>query len=143
METIDLYKLAEKEQIKFLYRKNKDTDGLYCNNCILLNISILNTKKEKEVLAEELGHHFVGVSPTPPFSDEYYIKLIRSKNEFKAKKWLINQVIPFDTLKCFLRQNMSKYDIAEEMDVSASLIEDAFTIYEDKLKDGDINLDYI
>lgn len=142
METIDLYKIAEKEKIDFLYKNIDDADGAYCNSCILLNKSILNSPREKEVLAEELGHHFMGVSPTPPFSTDYYNKLIRSKNEFKARKWLINQVIPFDTLKRFLKQNMSKYDIAEEMDVSASLVEDAFNIYEDKLKDGDINLDY-
>lgn len=133
METLDLYKLAEKENIGFLYDKNDDTDGLYCNNCIMLNVSILNTKKEKEVLAEELGHHFMGVSPTPPFSDNYYDKLIRSKNEYKAKKWLINQVIPFDTLKSFLKQNMSKYDIADKLDISVSLVEDAFNIYKESL----------
>ncbi|MGN1012252.1 MAG: ImmA/IrrE family metallo-endopeptidase [Clostridia bacterium] len=143
METLDLYKLAENEKIRFYYDLSPDYDGLYCNNCIMLNVSILNTKKEKEVLAEELGHHFMGVSPTPPFSTDYYTKLIRSKNEYKAKKWLINEIIPLNTLKSFLNQNMNKYDIAEELNVSASLVEDAFNIYEDKLKDGDINLDYI
>ncbi len=143
METLDLYKLAEKENIDFYYDdKMKNCNSTYFNDCILINKKIINTGIEKEVLAEELGHHFVGVSPSPPFSTDYYNKLIRSKNEFKAKKWLINQVIPFDTLKRFLKQNMSKYDIAEEMDVSASLVEEALNIYEDKLKDGDINLDY-
>ena len=133
METLDLYALAEKENINFFYKKSKDTDGLYLNGCIMLNISILNTKKEKEVLAEELGHHFTGVSPTPPFSTDYYNKLVRSKNEFRAKKWLVNQIIPFDTLKQFLRQNMSKYDIANELDISVSLVEDAFNIYTENL----------
>lgn len=143
METLDLYALAEKENINFFYKKSKDTDGLYLNGCIMLNISILNTKKEKEVLAEELGHHFMGVSPTPPFSTDYYNKLIRSKNEYKAKKWLINEIIPLNTLKTFLKQNMDIYDIAEELNVSASLVEDAFNIYEDKIKECDIDLDYI
>ena len=143
METLDLYALAEKENINFFYKKSKDTDGLYLNGCIMLNISILNTKKEKEVLAEELGHHFTGVSPTPPFSTDYYNKLIRSKNEYKAKKWLINEIIPLNTLKTFLKQNMDIYDIAEELNVSASLVEDAFNIYENKLKECDIDLDYI
>ncbi len=141
MEILDLYKIAEKEHINFLYRKTNDMNGLYFNNCIMLNISILNTKKEKEVLAEELGHHFTGVSPTLPFSTDYYNKLVRSKNEYKAKKWLVKEIIPLDILKRFLKQNMSKYDIADELNVDASLIEDAFYIYEDKLKDGD-NLEY-
>lgn len=143
METLDLYKIAENEKINIYFHNFKDLNGLFCLGDIYLNKKILNTKKEKETLAEELGHYFSGVLPTPPFSTEYYIKLIRSKNEFKAKKWLINQIIPFDTLKRFLKQNMSKYDIAEEMDISASLVEDALYIYEDKLKGGHINLDYI
>lgn len=143
METLDLYKLAENEKINIYFYNFKDLNGLFALGDIYLNKKILNTYKEKEVLAEELGHYFSGVLPTPPFSTEYYIKLIRSKNEFKAKKWLINQVIPFDTLKRFLKKNMNKYDIAEELNVSASLVEDAFYIYEDKLKECDINLDYI
>ncbi len=133
METIDLYKIAEKEKIEFLYKNIDDADGAYCNKCILLNKAILNGPKEKEVLAEELGHHFMGVSPTPPFSTDYYNKLIRSKNEYKAKKWLINQVIPFDTLKRFLKQNMSKYDIAEELDVRASLVDEAIELYKNNI----------
>lgn len=133
MEALDLYILVEKEEISFHYCNLKDCNGLYYNNCILLNKKIMNTNKEKEVLAEELAHHFTGVSPTLPFSTDYYNKLIRSKNEFKAKKWLINEIIPFDTLKRFFRQNMNKYDIAEELDISVSLVEDAFNIYKENL----------
>ena len=81
------------------------------------------------VLAEELGHYFTGVYSTPPFSTEYYYKLLRSKNEFKARKWMISNLIPFSSLKRFLGANYSKYDIAEELDVDVSLVEDAFYIY--------------
>lgn len=129
METLDLYKLAENEKITITFMNFKDLDGLYFNNNICLNKKIINTNKERMVLAEELGHYFSGVSPTPPFSNDYYIKLIRSKNEFKAKKWLINEIIPFNTLKHLLKQNMSKYDIAEELNVDASLIDDALKLY--------------
>ncbi len=144
MEILDLYNLAEKENINFYYDdRMKKCNSTYYNNCILINKKIINTNIEKEVLAEELGHHFMGVSPTPPFSTDYYNKLIRSKNEYKAKKWLINEIIPLNTLKTFLKQNMDIYDIAEELNVSASLVEDAFNIYEDKIKECDIDLDYI
>ena len=129
METLDLYKIAENEKINIYFHNFKDLNGLFCLGDIYLNKKILNTYKEKEVLAEELGHYFSGVLPTPPFSTDYYIKLIRSKNEYKAKKWLVNKLIPFDTLKQFLGQNMSKYEISEEIGISASLIEDAFNIY--------------
>lgn len=134
MTTLDLYKLAEKEKINIYYQNFSDLDGLFLCGNIYLSRKILNTNKERMVLAEELGHYFTGVSPTPPFSNEYYTKLIRSKNEFKAKKWLINEIIPFNTLKQFLKQNMNKYDIAETLDVNISLVEDAFKIYETNLE---------
>lgn len=133
MTLIELYDLAYKEKINIHKINLNKIYGLYFNNNIFINNKIKNECLEKIVLAEELGHHFMGVSPTPPFSTDYYNKLIRSKNEFKAKKWLINQVIPFDTLRRFLKQNMSKYDIAEEMDVSASLVEDAIELYKNNI----------
>lgn len=143
MTLIELYDLAYKEKINIHKINLNKIYGLYFNNNIFINNKIKNEGLEKIVLAEELGHHFMGVSPTPPFSTDYYNKLIRSKNEFKAKKWLINEIIPLNTLKTFLKQNMNMYDIAEELNVSASLVEDAFNIYENKLKECDIDLDYI
>lgn len=133
MTLIELYDLAYKEKINIHKINLNKIYGLYFNNNIFINNKIKNEGLEKVVLAEELGHYFMGVSPTPPFSNDYYNKLIRSKNEFKAKKWLINQVIPFDTLKQFLMQNMSKYDIADKLDISVSLVEDAFNIYKESL----------
>lgn len=135
MTLIDLYDIVLKEHIDVYHIHLNKLNGLYLENNIFINSNIKNENKEKLVLAEELGHYFGGVYPTLPFSTDYYNKLIRSKNEFKAKKWLINEIIPFNTLKSLLEQNMSKFDIAEKLDVSASLIEDAFNIYSDNLKD--------
>lgn len=129
METLDLYKLAEEENITFYYDNLKDSDGLYFNNCILLSKKILNSFLEKEVLAEELGHHFMGVIPSLPFSTDYYNKLIRSKNEFKALKWMVYNLIPKNKLNQFLKLNYSKFDIADEFGVNASLIDEALYIY--------------
>lgn len=129
MTTLDLYNIAEKEKIGIFYKNFYDLDGLFYSGNIYLNKNIINSNKERMVLAEELGHYFTGVYPTPPFSTEYYNKLLRSKNEFKAKKWLISNLIPFDKLNRFLKANLSKFDIADELDVDASLVEDAFYIY--------------
>ncbi len=134
MEILDLYKIAENENISFYYDNMKKCNAAYYNNCILLNKKIINTKLEKEVIAEELAHHFCGIMPTLPFSTDYYNKLIRSKNEYIARKWLINEVIPLDKLKLFLKQNMSKYDIADELNISVSLVDEAFNIYKENLE---------
>ena len=77
----------------------------------------------------------MGVLPTPPFSTDYYNKLLRSKNEYQAKKWSIRKLIPFNNLKRYLKLNMNKFEIAEEIGISASLIEDAFNIYNNDLKE--------
>lgn len=129
MELDELYNLAKKENLDIYFTKFNGLNGLFLENNIFLNKSILNTHIEKMVLAEELGHYFTGVIPTPPFSSEYYNKLLRSKNEFKAKKWVINNLIPFNKLNRFLSENYSKFDIAEELDVDASLIDYACKLY--------------
>lgn len=135
MELIELYDIAKKENLAIHRIDLNSLNGLYIENNIFLNKHLKNECAEKEVLAEELGHYFSGVLPSLPFSSDYYNKLIRSKNEFKAKKWMIYNLIPFDTLKSFLSQNMNKFDIAEMLDISASLVEDAFNIYKYDLKD--------
>ena len=132
METLDLYKLAENEKINIYFHNFKDLNGLFCLGNIYLNKKILNTNKEKEILAEELGHYFMGVLPTLPFSTDYYNKLVRSKNEYQAKKWSIRKLIPF---KKYIKLNMNKFEIAEEIGISTSLIEDAFNIYNNDLKE--------
>ena len=71
----------------------------------------------------------MGVIPSLPFSTDYYNKLIRSKNEFRAFKWQVNKLIPFNKLNYFLSENYSKYDIADELGVSASLVEEAIEYY--------------
>lgn len=50
--------------------------------------------QEQLTLAEEYAHYKVGVTPTMPFADDYYTKLIRSKNEFKAFKWMQSNLLP-------------------------------------------------
>lgn len=135
MTLIELYDIAFKEHIDIYNITLNKLNGLYLENNIFINSNIKNEYKEKLILAEELGHHFSGVYPTLPFSSDYYTKLIRSKNEFKAEKWVINKLIPFYKLKRLLEQNLNKYEIAEELGTSVKLVEDAFEIYEAKFKE--------
>lgn len=134
MTLIEFYDIAIKEHIDIYNIPLQDLNGLYLENNIFINSNIKSEFKERLVLVEELGHHFCGVYPTLPFSTDYYNRLIRSKNEFKAEKWLINKLIPFNTLKSFLKLNMDKFEIADKLDVNISLIEEAFNLYEENLK---------
>lgn len=134
MTLTELYEIAAKENINIHKVNLKKLNGLYLDKNIFLNSNIKNEFTEKIVLAEELGHHFSGVLPSLPFSTDYYNKLIRSKNEFRAKKWLIQEMIPLSTLKSYLRKNMNQYEIAEEFGISTSLLEEAYHLYGENLQ---------
>ncbi len=104
-----------------------------CN--IYLNTEIKNEIQEKCILAEEIGHFEVGILPNILKIDNCNM-LIRSINEFRAKKWAVKQLIPFDTFKTFLDTNKTKFDIANELDVTEEFIDMACFIYEPLIIDG-------
>lgn len=134
-----LYNYADKENINISYtNKLKNSNGLYMkidNEDYILLDNKLYGINEKMTLAEEISHYKVGVTPSLPFCNDYYNMLIRSKNEFKAFKWLANQIIPEKALKSFLKQNMNKFEIADELGITAEFVEKAYNLYEDKLKE--------
>lgn len=134
-----LYNYADKENINISYTNElKKTNGLYMkidNEDYILLDNNLDGIDEKMALAEEIAHYEVGVTPTLPYSNDYYNMLIRSKNEFKAFKWMANEIIPKSKLKSFLKQNMSKFEIAEELGITVEFVEKAYKLYEDNFKE--------
>lgn len=134
-----LYNYADKENINISYTNNlKKSNGLYMKvndeDYIILD-NKLDGIDEKMALAEEIAHYEVGVTPTIPFKNDYYNMLIRSKNEFKAFKWMVNEMIPKDKLKLFLKQNMSKFEIADELGITVEFVEKAYKLYENDFKE--------
>lgn len=134
-----LYNYADKENINISYTNNlKKSNGLYMKvndeDFIILD-NKLDGIDEKMALAEEIAHYEVGVTPTIPFKNDYYNMLIRSKNEFKAFKWMVNEMIPKDKLKLFLKQNMSKFEIADELGITVEFVEKAYKLYENDFKE--------
>lgn len=138
----ELYNIVKNENIQIRKFELDNSNGLYLkiNNTdlILINNNINDYRLEKCTLAEELGHYYTGVSPTPPFATDYYTKLQRSKNESKALKWCANKLIPLNTLKSLIQKNMSKFDIVEEVNITEEFIDKVYSLYEDKMK-GDCN----
>lgn len=99
MELNKLYDLAEKENIKVYDWHIEDCNGIYLNydniNAIALNYDEFGTYiDEKCTLAEELGHYYYDATYSL-YSDYNTI----SKQEYKAKKWSYNVLIPFEDLK--------------------------------------------
>lgn len=137
---IDLYQIAEKDKVKI---EKKDFKELNANGLCLYNTEkckiYLNSKLETEiaekcVLAEEIGHYKTGISFNllGTYNENY--ELTRSINEFRAKKWAVNEIIPFNIFKSYFGSNKSKFDIANELDVTEEFIDFAFFIYEPLLK---------
>lgn len=107
MENIDLYNIAEKENIKIYDWQIEDVNGLYLNyqniNAIALNYDRLGTYiDEKCTLAEELGHYYMDATYPASTTD----KILIQKQEYRAKKWSYNVLIPFENLKsAILKRN--------------------------------------
>lgn len=141
----DLYNYAKKENIKITdYNFGGDTNWKgHCiydnlNNCmIFLNDDVDNVCK-KCTLAHEIGHFKKGIIQNNFLSSEYRDTLIRSINDFRANKWAVYNLIPFNTFKSFIGTNKSKSDIANELEVTEELVELACYIYEPVLYENKI-----
>lgn len=99
MEIKDLYNYIEKENLTIISANFSDLHGLYIEGYIVLPTKFKNTQDEFMTVAEEIAHYEVGTYPSQPFNTDYNNKLIRSKNEFKAFKWMQDKLIPYDMQK--------------------------------------------
>lgn len=93
-----LYNIADKENISVINFKmqNKAIIGnIGKEYCIGLNYSkIDNSREEKEILAEELGHYYTGTLYTSQMPFE---TIERCEN--RANKWSYNVLVPYENLR--------------------------------------------
>lgn len=138
---INLYNTAEKENIKVKKKDFKDFqanglclyDDKKCN--IYLNKNIKTETEEKCVLAEEIGHYKTGIAFNLLGTIKEDDEIIRSINEFRAKKWAVNELIPFKTFKRFLGSNHSNFEVANEIGITEEMVNMACFIYEPMIYD--------
>lgn len=137
----DLYNYADSKNIKIknFTDKEKQLNGacLYdTNKCnIYLNTAIETEVEEKCVLAEEIGHYETGIIKTKLNDIDQQNYLLRSINEFRAKKWAVGKLIPFNEFKRFLGTNYSKFEVANELGVTEEILDIACFVYEPLLYD--------
>lgn len=131
--TLDrLYDLADNENVKIYdYTIDNNIKGIYLNydkmNAIALNYkNIDNTKEEKCILAEELGHYYYDAT----YNYKNIDKTLYDKQEYRAKKWAIKTLIPCTKLNK-LAEEGCKYacEFAEELGVTEELINNAYDYY--------------
>lgn len=108
-----LYNLTEKENIKTYNYNIPDIFGMFINiekiNAIVLRKN-LSQYEEKSTLAEELGHYYYDATYPVCCSD---LQLI-SKQEYRARKWAYNVLIPIEDLVSALKNGLDNIDVLSD-----------------------------
>ena len=73
--------------------------GLYINGHIAIDAKMSDTEKAC-VLAEELGHYYYDATYPLNCTDT----ILMAKQEYRAKKWSYNVLIPFEDLKLAIKK---------------------------------------
>lgn len=120
-----IYEIIEKEHLEIIPVELENADAYIIDEFIFLdeNIAKKGGIDEDMAIAEEVAHYMVGVTPTLPSANDYYTKLIRSKNEFKAFKWMQCNLIP---LKLENLKYDNIWDIADKFNVSPEFVKKVF-----------------
>lgn len=126
-----LYSIAEKENIPVINfkMKNKAIIGKIDKDyCIGLNYSkIDNSREEKELLAEELGHYYCDCFYTID-TDETILR----KKEYRTKKWMFTTLASASKIITLKEKGVKYcYEIAEELNISEELARQACQYYQE------------
>ena len=131
MELNKLYSIADKETISIINHRMKNK-AIICKidreYYIGLNYTDLdNSREEKEILAEELGHYYTN-SLYNINSDEETIR----KKEYRARKWAFSTLAPASSLLKLEEEGCKySYEVAEELGVSEELVNTAYAYYKE------------
>ena len=125
MEIKDLESLATRENINIINYKMKPKARII-DKYIFIDYSQIHTSKdEKCTLAEELGHYYYDSYYTFNSSQEEI-----DRAEYKALKWKsLACITPQSILNCFLKGITNLFDVAEELNVDANMVEFAYKYY--------------
>ena len=131
MELNKLYSIADKENISIINHRMKNK-AIICEidkeYYIGLNYSKFdNSREEKELLAEELGHYYCNALYDID-ADEETIR----KKEYRARKWAFTTLAPASSLLKLEEEGCQySYEVAEELGVSEELVNTAYAYYKE------------
>lgn len=129
---INLYDLANDNNIKvYDYRMtNLDMDAIsiktpYAIGVFLDYNQIDSIAKEKYLLGHELGHCITGAMHKIRSRFE-----LKKRNEYRADRWAVHQLIPFDELsKAVNKGIVESWELAEYFNVPEDFIRTAYEHY--------------
>ena len=135
MDSMDLFKIAEKEKIPILYFSLPKTascsvKGRNGDTAIGIDCSRVKSTADFNVrIAHELGHCTTGsfYNPYSPFDS-------RLKHERRANKWAAENLVPFSELVDACRQGTREvWELAEYFGVTEDFIRTAIDIYASRI----------
>lgn len=98
-------------------------DGLYYDECVILNTDLKTTAEKACVLAEELGHHYTASGDITGRS------VTARKQENRGRKVAYEMLVPIDALADALRTCRSRFEIAEQLQITEEFLNDAVEHY--------------
>lgn len=128
-----LYNIAEDNNIPIIdYPIHNDRVGALSvcdedgDSIIALDVHKLNGSADHKVkIAHELGHCVLGA-----FYNQYSSYDARGKHEYRADKWAIQEVMPYDELICACKNGYTtSWQLAEYFGVTEDFVYRAFEIY--------------
>lgn len=127
-----LYDLANKENIKIYDYNISEVFGMFINveniNAITLNKN-LTPYEEKSTLAEELGHYYYDATYPVTCTD---LQLI-SKQEYRAKKWAYNVLIPIEDLLSAFKRGIDNIDaLSDYFEVPRQFMSNCIEYYKER-----------
>lgn len=111
-----------------VYIRNMKNKGLYSDNVIWLNKNLTTTAEKVSILAEEIGHYQTSVGDILNQS-----KLINRKQEYRARVWAHERVIPLSKIIEADQLNLkNKYELADFIGVTESFLDESLIRYRNK-----------
>ncbi|HHY23567.1 MAG TPA: ImmA/IrrE family metallo-endopeptidase [Clostridiaceae bacterium] len=133
MTLLELYNLAEKEDIEIDYFPMKEVTAMsFPEGWIALNADKINTSVEEKVyLAHELGHYMTG-----SFYNVNSKLDVKSRHENRANRWAIKKLVPKTKFKKAIRSGFREpWELAEYLEVPDSFVKEAAKYYKAKGED--------
>ena len=126
-----LFKIAEEKNIKIDFFRMKKLKAFSMSHVIVINPDkIRTTREKKECTAHELGHHMRNAF----YNIESTLET-RARQEERATRWAVEQLIPADKLKTAMKAGYTEiWQLADYFDVSVEFMIDAVRVH--KLKNN-------
>lgn len=124
----ELYRKAEELDIRVIQFPMTSLRAVSTpDNCIGIDPDKLEDREELVCLAHEMGHCATGSFYT---SDATALERIRQ--EQRADRWAIRQLVPLEELKSLLRSGVDRWDeAAEHFQVTEEFLRKAVAFYRD------------